>query len=61
MFNMSACLAAAVALLVLPDVGWSWTVQVGLAAFVWATAFGYWRSVRALGDEPRRAGPTAAG
>jgi len=61
MFNMSACLAAAVALLVLPDVGWSWTVQVGLAAFVWATAFGYWRSVRTLGDEPRRAGPTAAG
>ena len=61
MFNMSACIAAAVALLVLPDVGWSRTVQAGLAAFVWATAFGYWRSVRALGDEPRRAGPTAAG
>ncbi|MDO4887688.1 MAG: MFS transporter [Actinomycetaceae bacterium] len=53
MFNLAACLASAVALVVLPDVGLSPSVQVALVAFVWLVALAYYVAVRSVGDAPR--------
>lgn len=53
LFNTAECVAAGVAVLVLPDVGWSRPVQALLVLFVWAVALCYLRGVRRLGDRPR--------
>lgn len=52
LFNTAECVAAGVAVLALPDVGWSRGVQMALVAFVWTVALWYSRRVRALGDQP---------
>ena len=56
LFNTAECLAAGVAVLVLPSGGWSRGVQVALVVFVWAVALVYRGRVRALGDQPRAVG-----
>ncbi|WP_128773295.1 MFS transporter [Actinomyces oricola] len=53
LFNTAECVSAGAAILLLPNIGWSRPVQVGLVALVWAVAAGYWRCVRALGGAPR--------
>ncbi len=53
LFNVSECIAAGVAILVLPNVGWSRSVQIGLVLFVWLVAAVYWRLMQALGHMPR--------
>jgi putative uncharacterized protein (fragment) len=45
--------AAGVAVLVLPDVGWSRGAQAALVVFVWCVALTYGRAVRRLSDRPR--------
>ena len=53
LFNTAECVAAGVAVLVLPDVGWSRGVQAALVVVVWVVALGYRHLVRSLGDRPR--------
>ncbi|MFT0848812.1 MFS transporter [Actinomycetaceae bacterium L2_0104] len=53
LFNVAECVAAGVAILVLPDVGWSRPVQIALVVFVWCVALGYNHLVGKLGDQPR--------
>ena len=53
LFNVAECVAAGVAILVLPDVGWSRPVQIALVVFVWCVALGYNYLVGKLGDQPR--------
>ena len=53
LFNSAECLAAGVSVLVLPDVGWSRTVQAVLVVVVWMVAAGYRCAVRRLGGGPR--------
>lgn len=53
LFNTAECVAAGVAVLVLPDVGWSRPAQAVLVLFVWCVALWYLRGVRRLGDRPR--------
>lgn len=53
LFNTAECVAAGVAVLVLPDVGWSRPVQACLVLFVWVVAGWYAAGVRRLGDRPR--------
>ncbi|RAX23650.1 MFS transporter [Actinomyces sp. Z5] len=53
LFNTAECVAAGVAVLVMPDVGWSRPVQVALVGFVWCVALTYRACVRALHDQPR--------
>lgn len=53
LFNMAECIAAGVAILVLPDTGWSRPVQIALFVFVWVVALTYRRLVRRLGGVPR--------
>lgn len=55
LFNTAECLAAGVAVLILPDGGWSRPVQIGLVAMVLAVVAGYRSGVRALGGRPRPA------
>ena len=55
LFNIAECLAAGVAVLILPDGGWSRPVQIGLVAMVLAVVAGYRSGVRALGGRPRPA------
>lgn len=59
LFNTAECLAAGVAVLVLPWGGWSRSVQVALVVFVWTVALVYRGRVRALGDQPRAVGDPA--
>ena len=49
LFNAAECLAAGVAVLVMPDVGWSRGVQAALVAAVWVVAPAYRWSVRRWG------------
>lgn len=53
LFNTAECVAAGVAVLVLPDTGWSRTVQVVLIGFVWLVAGWYTGRMRRLGAHPR--------
>lgn len=53
LFNTAECVAAGVAVLVLPDVGWSRGAQAALVVFVWCVALTYGRAVRRLSDRPR--------
>ena len=53
LFNTAECVAAGVAVLVMPDAGWSRAVQVVLVVFVWCVAVGYHSGVRRLGGRPR--------
>ncbi|MDU0348040.1 MFS transporter, partial [Actinomyces sp. MRS3W] len=53
LFNTAECVAAGVAVLVMPDAGWSRAVQIGLVGFVWCVALIYRSRVRALADQPR--------
>ena len=53
LFNTSECVAAGVAVLVLPDVGWSRPVQAALVVLVWVVALTYRWRVRLLGDRAR--------
>ena len=53
LFNTAECVAAGVAVLVLPDFGWSRPAQALLVLFVWCVALWYLRGVRRLGDRPR--------
>ena len=53
LFNTAESVAAGVAVLVLPDVGWSRGAQAALVVFVWCVALTYGRAVRRLGDRPR--------
>lgn len=53
LFNTAECVAAGVAVLVMPDAGWSRPVQVALVVFVWCVALSYRACVRALSDRPR--------
>lgn len=53
LFNVAECVAAGVAILVVPDTGWSRPVQVALVLFVWCVALGYNHLVGRLGDQPR--------
>ncbi|MCL3777872.1 MULTISPECIES: MFS transporter [unclassified Actinomyces] len=53
LFNTAECVAAGVAVLVLPDVGWSRPAQAALVLFVWCVALWYLHGVRRLGDQPR--------
>ena len=61
LFNAAECLAAGVAVLVMPDVGWSRGVQAALVAAVWVVAPAYrWGVHRCSGPGPecqRRPGP----
>ena len=61
LFNAAECLAAGVAVLVMPDVGWSRGVQAALVAAVWVVALAYrWGVHRCSGPGPecqRRPGP----
>ncbi|QQM67375.1 MFS transporter [Actinomyces weissii] len=58
LFNTAECLAAGVAVLVMPAVGWSRTLQTALLLLVWALAVGYWRQVQA--SRPAGLDPNAA-
>ncbi|MGO1592217.1 MAG: MFS transporter [Ancrocorticia sp.] len=53
LFNVAECLAAGLAIFILPDIGWSRPVQISLIVFVWIVALGYRHLVRGLGDQPR--------
>lgn len=53
LFNAAECAAAGVAILVLPNIGWSRPVQASLVVFVWCVALGYNWLVGRLGDRPR--------
>ena len=53
LFNTAECVAAGVAVLVLPPIGWSRGVQAVLVVLVWTVALVYRGRVRALGDRPR--------
>ena len=53
LFNTAECVAAGVAVLVLPPIGWSRSVQAVLVVLVWTVALVYRGRVRALGDRPR--------
>ena len=53
LFNVAECVAAGVAILVLPNIGWSRPVQIALIVFVWTVALGYNYLVGKLGDQPR--------
>ena len=57
LFNAAECLAAGVAVLVMPDVGWSRGVQAALVAAVWVVAPAYWWGVRRCGGSGRGRGP----
>ena len=54
LFNAAECLAAGVAVLVMPDVGWSRGVQAALVAAVWVVAPAYRWSVRRERTAPWR-------
>ena len=53
LFNVAECIAAGVAIIVLPNIGWSRPVQAALVVFVWCVALGYNHFVGRLGDGPR--------
>lgn len=53
LFNVAECVAAGVAIFLLPDIGWSRPVQIGLIVFVWTVALGYRYLVGRLDDKPR--------
>lgn len=52
-FNVAECVAAGIAILVLPDTGWSRPVQIVLIVFVWTVALSYRYVERRLGGVPR--------
>ena len=54
LFNAAECLAAGVAVLVMPDVGWSRGVQAALVAAVWVVALAYRWGVRRERTAPWR-------
>lgn len=56
LFNVAECVAAGVAVLVMPDTGWSRGVQAVLVVLVWAAGAGYWFGMRRLGGRPREVG-----
>ena len=53
LFNTAECVAAGVAVLVMPDVGWSRPLQLALIVMVWVVALGYRHLVGALGGVAR--------
>ena len=53
LFNAAECLAAGVAVLVMPDVGWSRGVQAALVAAVWVVALAYRWGVHRCGGSAR--------
>ena len=53
LFNAAECLAAGVAVLVMPDVGWSRGVQAALVAAVWVVALAYRWGVHRCGGPAR--------
>ena len=53
LFNVAECVAAGVAIFLLPNIGWSRPVQIGLIVFVWIVALGYRHLVGKLGNKPR--------
>ncbi len=53
LFNVAECVAAGIAILVLPDTGWSRPVQIVLIVFVWTVALSYRYVERRLGGVPR--------
>ena len=57
LFNAAECLAAGVAVLVMPDVGWSRGVQAALVAAVWVVAPAYRWGVHRCGRSGRGRGP----
>ncbi|MDY5136904.1 MFS transporter, partial [Actinotignum sanguinis] len=52
LFNISECIAAGVAILVLPSIGWSREVQLALIVMVWCVAGAYALFVRSSGGRP---------
>lgn len=56
LFNVAECVAAGVAIFLLPNIGWSRPVQIGLIVFVWIVALGYRHLVGKLGNKPRVVG-----
>ena len=61
LFNAAECLAAGVAVLVMPDVGWSRGVQAALVAAVWVVALAYRWGVRRERTAPWRYARAHAG
>lgn len=57
LFNAAECLAAGVAVLVMPDVGWSRGVQAALVVAVWGVALAYRWGVHRCGRSGRGRGP----
>ena len=57
LFNAAECLAAGVAVLVMPDVGWSRGVQAALVVAVWGVAPAYRWGVHRCGRSGRGRGP----
>ena len=57
LFNAAECLAAGVAVLVMPDVGWSRGVQAALVVAVWVVAPAYRWGVHRCGRSGRGRGP----
>lgn len=53
LFNMAECAAAGLAIVVLPNEGWSRPVQLGLVIFVWVVALTYRHLVQKLHNTPR--------
>ena len=53
LFNTAECAAAGVAVLMLPDIGWSGPVQAGLLVLVWCVAAGYWWALARIGGAAR--------
>ena len=53
LFNTAECAAAGVAVLILPDIGWSGPVQAGLLVLVWCVAAGYWWALARIGGAAR--------
>lgn len=53
LFNLAACVASGVAIVVLPDGGWSKNVQFALVLFVWIVALAFWRKMARLGGQAR--------
>ena len=53
LFNTAECLAAGVAVLILPDGGWSRPVQIGLVIMVLVVVAGYRTGMSRLGGRPR--------
>lgn len=52
MFNLAACVASGVGVLVFPDIGWSRELQVALMVFVWCVACAFWKRMVTLGGIP---------